>query len=265
MAPAGAPQKSEAYLASYAQALKKLGEPFFTGEDVGITEQDIEVLCRYHDDIIGRPDRGNFPAEWAALSVYESIKVALEERFGSDSLGGRTVAVKGVGNVGLSLCKKLQTAGATLVIADINEQAIARAREHLPDVRVVSSERIHAEAVDVYAPCALGNEFTEVTVAELSCGIVCGAANNQLASAEQGRALFERGILYVPDYAANAGGLINVVDELEEGGYRTQRVQERVERLRDTIREIIKRSIELSKPTSDIADTLAEHRFKQTK
>ena len=122
---------------------------------------------------------------------------------------------------------------------------------------------IHKLPVDVYAPCALGNEFNGRSISQLRCKIVCGSANNQLAASLDGERLYQRGILYIPDYAANAGGLINVVSEWDPNGYNRKCVEEKIEGVRDTIKQIITLSYDKKKPTNMVADQLAEDIFQR--
>lgn len=255
-------EKSEAYLAAYARRLKFLAGTFFTGEDVGMTERDIEVLASHSNSIVGRPAVGGLPAQFAALSVLRAMEVAVHEKLGSPSLLRKKVAIKGLGNVGMELAGFLHEAGAELVVADIDEKRIREAKKRFPNIRVVASSRIHKEVVDVYSPCALGGEFTSLTVRQVGAKIVCGAANNQLASDRMGVLLSRRGILYIPDYVANAGGLISVVDELDVAGYDEARVRQRIDNMKSTVSRIIRDAHTKNMPTSTIADELVRERLR---
>jgi valine dehydrogenase (NAD+) len=188
------------------------------------------------------------------------IEVASQKKFGR-GLPGLTVAVKGVGKVGGRLVALLKEAGANVMIADINQRAIERMLAVYPDLVVVDPKNIHTQAVDVYAPCALGDEFTHDTVSQIQAKIICGAANNQLASDDVGDWLFAHGILYVPDYAANAGGLIDVVDELESGGFQKARVLARIAKIKQTIAEILTDAEARHESPHRIANQIAEQRF----
>ena len=263
VAPKGAgTKKSEAYLAAYARRLKFLNGNFYTGEDVGMIERDIEVLASHSNAIVGRPAVGGLPAQFAALSVFRALETALQEETGSASLLRKTVAIKGLGNVGMDLAGLLHDAGASLVAADVDEARVREAKKKFPDIRIVSPARIHREAVDIYAPCALGGEFTPSTVRQLGAKIVCGAANNQLANDKMGAALAKRGVLYIPDYVANAGGLISVVDELNVAGYSEARVRERIGNMRSTVSRIIRDAKAKKLPTSVVADELVREKLR---
>lgn len=255
--------KTEKFLSRYAEKINLLNGSFYTGEDVGIDESDIRTLARHSQFIVGRPDGAGDPSPWAALSVFYAIQVGLQSVFGSATVRGRTVAVKGLGKVGFELCRLIFEAGGHIAVADLDVGAIRRATKRFPGIRVVPSAKIHCQKVDVYAPCALGGEFDTKRVRELKCRVVCGSANNQLVSPESGRALYRRGILYIPDYVANVGGLINVKAELHPDGYSRKRVATRVARVRGTVRRIIALSRKNNLPTDTIADELAEKIFKK--
>jgi len=259
----GARARSRAeMLGAYALALSQIGVEFFTGEDVGIEQRDVEILEAHSDHIVGRPSVGGMPAPWAAQGVFVAIKAAIQKRLGSDSLDGRVFAVKGLGAVGLTLCKLLSDAGGGLVLADVEEFKVEQARAQFPKATIVSTDDIHAAPCDVFAPCALRNSIDETTVEQLACKIICGAENNQLTSDQIGSRLHARGILYVPDFVANAGGLITVADELEPGGYSQQRVQKRVTMIGETVRQIIELSQDEDRPTNHVANEIAKQRIR---
>lgn len=252
-------------LAAYAEKVNLFNGKFTTGEDVGIYEVDIKIMLKHSPFINGRPSVAGDPSPWAALGIFCAIQGALENVFGSPDVSGRSVAVKGIGKVGMCLCELLHKHGALIVAADINSKRVRLAREKFPGIRIVSPLDIHKQKVDVYAPCALGDEFNKKTIPHLRCGIICGGANNQLASREDGDRLHSWGILYVPDYVANAGGLINVVAELDKRGYSRRRVIRKVKGIRNTAKRIIRFSEKHNRPTSEVADQLAEKIFKRKK
>ncbi len=254
--------KSDSYLVAYANRLSLLDGHFFTGEDVGITEHDIEVLARNSTSIIGRPSIGGLPSPLAAQSVFESMRAALRVAYDTESFEGRKVAVKGLGNVGFDLVKLLTKAGAAVVGADVNEDRVRLAQKQFPDLKIVSPAVIHKQVVDIYSPCAMGSDLTSLCIQQLACKIVCGSANNQLATPADSNRLLRRGIVYVPDYVANAGGLITVVDELHAGGYDRRRVQRNVGQVKETVAHILIEAREKGLPTGQVADSLAEKRFR---
>jgi glutamate dehydrogenase/leucine dehydrogenase len=235
---------------------------FITGEDVGMTEDDVQVMLEESHYFIGKRGVAGDPSPYAARSVFATMQVAFEAVFGSSNFSNRTFAVKGVGKVGSNLVDLLMKTGAKIFVADIRKEVVDGIKTKHPSIEVVSSEEIHRSPVDVFSPCALGNDISEENAGQIKAKIVCGGANNQLASSVAGTLLSQRNILYVPDYVANAGGLINVVDELEKGGYSKSRVLERIERLKTTLRTILQTSEEKHESSAIVADHFAEHLFK---
>lgn len=258
-------EKSEKYLAAYAKRLAALDGHFFTGEDVGMTEKDIEILARYSPSIIGRPSVGGLPSPWAAKSVLQSMRAALKVLYGSDSFTGRTIAIKGLGNVGFDLALMLREAGAVVIASEIRPERVQRAKKEIPQIKIVAPEVIHKQKADVFSPCALGGDLTQQSIRELKAKIICGSANNQLASSKDSSRLFKRGIIYVPDYVANAGGLINVVDELHSGGYDRARVERNVAQVFETVTHLLTESIKKKRPSDFIADQIVAKRLTSVK
>ncbi|HZH58706.1 MAG TPA: Glu/Leu/Phe/Val dehydrogenase family protein, partial [Metabacillus sp.] len=188
------------------------------------------------------------------------MKAAAKEAFGTDSLEGKVVAVQGVGNVAYNLCKHLHEEGAKLIVTDINKEAIQRAVVDFNAIAVEPND-IYSVECDIYAPCALGATINDVTIPQLKAKVIAGAANNQLKDPKHGDTIHEMGIVYAPDYVINAGGVINVADELY--GYNSERALKKVE----TIYNNISRVIEIAKrdgiPTYQAADRLAEERIER--
>ncbi len=254
-------RKNPSMMARYGEYINELNGRFTTGEDVGITEGDIVAMAGVSPYINGLPHGAGDPSPWASRSVRVCLEEALRS-FGVAPFDGVSVSIKGVGKVGAELARSLAGSGATLVVSDIDTEALESLRRTLPDIRVVSPDISHKELVHVYAPCALGGEFTHGTIPEVIPPIVCGAANNQLADSSMGARLHARGILYIPDYLANAGGLINVVDALRPGGYSRDRVEENINKLAVTLRELIVRSNEQEIHLSVAVDTFVEERLR---
>ena len=257
--------KNEKYLIAYARKLDFLTKHFFTGEDVGMTERDIKILARHSSSIIGRPSVGGLPSHWAALSVFESMRAALSVLYGDESFKNRTIAIKGLGNVGFDLAKIVSKAGAHIIGAEINTERIRRARAQIKGIRIVSPEVIHKQNVDIFSPCALSGDLSKKTIPQLGAKIVCGSANNQLDTVEDGTRLFKRGIIYVPDYIANAGGLINVVDELHSCGYNRARVKQNIANVRATVTRILAESKRQRRSSDQVSDKLGRDRFRAAK
>lgn len=257
--------KSEDLLRSYARKVNELGGKFTTGEDVGITEDDVQLMLEESPYFNGKRGLGGDPSPYTALGNFYAIQTAATEVFGSDDLSGKTVAVKGVGKVGSELVKLLIEEGINVYIADIDSMALDRVVVEYPHVKVVDPVEIHRLKVDIYAPCALGNEFTQKNKKEVKAKIICGSANNQLLSPDIGEWFFQNSVLYIPDYVANAGGLINVVDELEESGYQKERVLARIENIKDTVLKILELSRKRKKSLNLVADELAKQVFDKAK
>ncbi len=258
----GAPGlKTKDLLVAYAKVIENLGGLFKTGTDVGISDHDVQTMATATRHMIGAKalEGATLPTTsgMAALGVFYSIGATLQYRFGSPSLVGRRVGIKGVGKLGGRLAELLHEAGANLVVADQDEASLKQLVKRLPGITVVPTDQIHREEVDVYAPCALGHEFTLQTVQGLRTSIIAGGANNQLASVEAGAELHHLGILYAPDYIINAGGLIHVTGELEEGGYDRVLVHDRVRQIAETLTKIYTMSDEQKLPTGIVADKLA--------
>ncbi len=200
--------KSPELMAAFGRHVDHLGGDYITGEDVGLTPADMELIARQTAHVRGtdRTHRGD-PSPYTALGVYHGILAALDHAFADRSLKGRTVSVQGLGNVGYALTRRLHEAGAKLVVSDINNDAVERAVREL-GAEAVDPENAHRVHADVFAPCALGSILNDQTIADLEMPIVAGAANNQLAEDRHGSALLDRSILYAPDYVINAGGVM---------------------------------------------------------
>ncbi len=253
--------KSEALFRSFGRYIETLGGRYIVAEDVGTSTEDANFIRVETSHVVGvdvtRGGSGD-PSPFTALGVLQGMRACVEEVFGTTSLEGRTVAVQGLGHVGYNLCRLLHKEGASLIVTDIDREAIERAGGEF-GAKAVEPDEILTIPCDVLAPCALGAVINDATVPTLRCRIVAGSANNVLAESRHGEALAERGILYAPDYVINAGGLINVADELE--GYNERRATKRVTRIEDRIRSIITISKRDGVPTNAAADTLALERI----
>ncbi len=230
-----AKSKSEDLLRSYAEAITTLQGEFFTGEDVGITEADVQFLMEHSPFFNGKTGFAGDPSPFAAKSVLVTMKKAAELALGIDTLQDRTVGVKGLGKVGGALAKMLSLEGARVTGADIDVAAIENARVAIPDLEIATAEEVPFADSLIYAPCAFGREFRLDNFDRVKARIVCGGANNQLETPSIAKQLMHRGVLYVPDYLANAGGLINVSEELEGDGYHPERVERRISALADLL------------------------------
>jgi leucine dehydrogenase len=229
-----------AVLLDFAETVDALDGAYLTAEDVGTSEPDMRTIAEGTPHVSGLPEeRGGSgdPSPWTAVGVEAAIRVACERVFGSDALDGRSVSVVGLGHVGGPLAEALAAGGARLVVSDIDP-----ARRELAD-RIGAEWADTAAAltadVDVLAPCALGGVLDERTVPMLRCRAIAGAANNQLADDGIDALLAAREILWVPDFVANAGGVINISVEFEAGGYRRDRADAKVRGVADTVRTVL--------------------------
>lgn len=253
--------KTKDFLVAYARQVNLLNGNYITGEDVGIDQRDVDILSENSKFIVGHSKKGGDLGPWAALGVFSSLRGALEAVYGNSDLKGRIVAVKGMGKVGFNLAKHIYENGGTLIGADIDPGAVRRAKKAFPKIKIVDKSVIHKQKCDVYAPCAMGGEFTRENIKDLRCQIICGGANNQLSEPIIGKFIHEGKILYVPDYLANAGGLINVVGELRKGGYNRKWVEKKCLAIQKTAKKIIALSKRTKNPTSTVADQVAESIF----
>ncbi|MDX1465188.1 MAG: Glu/Leu/Phe/Val dehydrogenase dimerization domain-containing protein, partial [Halomonas sp.] len=204
--------KTPELLRAMGRLVDSLGGAYITAEDSGSSEDDMRLIAEATEHVGGLPRHGQAsgdPSPFTAWGVYCALRSAVRHRLGRDDLTGLRVAVQGVGHVGAHLARHLHEAGARLVLTDVDSAALAHLAEELGAETVAPGAIVDAE-VDVFAPCALGAALTEDVVARLTATVVCGAANNQLASPEMAERLQERGILYTPDYVANAGGVIEI-------------------------------------------------------
>lgn len=252
--------KSEALFRALGRYIESLGGRYITAEDVGTNVQDMEYIRMETKYVAGLGEGSGDPSPFTALGVFQGIKAACREVFGNDDVAGRKVAIQGVGNVGFNLAKFLKKAGAELIVTDIFEENVKRAVNELGAKAVKPDEIIGADC-DVFAPCALGAIINDDTINKLKCKIVAGSANNQLKEERHGDILQQKGILYVPDYIINAGGVINVAAELEPGGYIKEKATRKVEALYDAVLEVIEIAKKENIPTYKAADRLAENRI----
>jgi leucine dehydrogenase len=253
--------KSEALFRSFGRYIETLGGRYIVAEDVGTSTEDANFIRVETSHVVGvdvtRGGSGD-PSPFTALGVLQGMRACIEEVFGTTSLEGRTVAVQGLGHVGYNLCRLLHGEGARLIVTDVDRRAVERVVGEF-GAKAVDPDEILDIPCDVFAPCALGAVLNDTTIPDLRCQIVAGSANNVLAESRHGEVLAERGILYAPDYVINAGGLINVADELE--GYNERRATKRVMRIEDRIRRILAISRRDGVPTNVAADTLALERI----
>ncbi len=257
--------KSEALLRAYGRYVTSLGGRYITACDVGTCSEDMDLIARECPHVTGRTVRRGGAGDSSLLTafgVFQGMRAAAEHAWGTTALRGRRVGVEGVGKVGHRLVEQLIEAEADVVICDVSEQAVERVRARHPGVTVAAdrSELIR-EQVDIYAPCALGGPLDDDTVTALRARIVCGGANNQLAHVGIEKQLANRGILYAPDYLVNAGGVIQVADELE--GFNLDRARSKASQIFGTTKKIFAIADDEGVPPSVAADRLAERRMSE--
>jgi leucine dehydrogenase len=226
-------------LLDFADTVNVLEGAYITAEDVGTSSADMVVIAERSQYVTGLPRAAGGsgdPSPVTALGVHAAMRACCERRFGSPEIEGRVVAIVGVGRVGSALARLLSRAGAELVLADIDERKRSLAQE-LPRARWSDPNVALQEEVDVLAPCALGGAINETNVDRLRCQVICGSANNQLAHDGLADDLAAHGILYAPDFIANAGGLINIAVELE--GYDEERARRRAADIEQTMARIL--------------------------
>ena len=251
--------KSEELWRAYGRFVQSLNGRYITAEDVNTTVDDMEIVAEETGFVTGLPSTSGDPSPVTALGTFHGIRAAAEEVYGSDDLSGKVVAVQGVGHVGQNLVRHLKKAGADVVITDIKQENIDAVVEEF-GVKVVEPGKIYSVNCDIFAPCALGAVINDDTIPQLKCDIVAGAANNVLEEKRHGDMLEEKGIAYAPDYVINAGGVINVYDELI--GYNRERALRRTKNIFDNIKKVFKISNRDNIPTYEAADIMAEERIE---
>ena len=256
-------EKSEALLRAYARHVDALGGRYLTAQDVGTTQDDMDLIRRETRFVTGASlDLGGSgdPSAATAYGVVWAMKAVARHVWGDTSLAGRHVALAGVGKVGRALLGHLVDERARVTVADVSTAAVEWAVSQY-GAEVAPVEKIHAVDCDIYSPCALGGILGADTIPELRCAAVVGSANNQLADASACGLLARAGVLYAPDYVVNAGGLINIAEELLPGGYRPDRALTAVRRIFDTVTSVLNVAEADGVTTAEAADRRAEHRI----
>ncbi|QSS98894.1 Glu/Leu/Phe/Val dehydrogenase [Pontibacillus sp. ALD_SL1] len=255
--------KNEEMFRAFGRYIQGLNGRYITAEDVGTTVHDMDTIHEETDYVTGiSPAFGSSgdPSPVTAYGIYRGMQAAAMEAYGSPSLEGKVIAVQGVGNVSYTLCKHLHEAGAQLIVTDINKESVARAVEDF-GAKAVEPDEIYGVDCDIYSPCALGATINDDTIPQLKAKVIAGAANNQLKEERHGDQIHEMGIVYAPDYVINAGGVINVADELY--GYNQERAMKKVEGLYDNVMEVFNIARRDNIPTYKAADRMAEERIEK--
>lgn len=250
----GDPEKTPELLRGIGRFIETMGGRVNTGEDVGLTPEDVEVMAETTRFIVGRKHKSGDPSKPAAYGTYMAVRAVLKETCGTPDPKGRRIVVQGAGNVGHELCRLLAADGADLVISDIRPD---RAKEvgELYGARVVAPEAVTKEPGDVFSPCALGLVLTPEVARTIPVKAIAGSANNQLSDALVPAILKERGVLYAPDFVVNGGGIINISEEFHAEGYDKERAYAKVARIYDRLLEIF----EVARREDITSEQAAEH------
>ncbi|MCG2579946.1 MAG: NAD(P)-binding domain-containing protein [Marinobacter sp.] len=260
--------KTEALLEAMGRHLESLGGQYIAAEDSGTSVPDLKIMGRHtrhvagisqHIGFDGKPSNGD-PSPATAYGTFIGLKAAVKHKLGRSNLTGLKVAIQGIGNVGFRLARHLKEAGAELWVYDIHADNMQRAIDEL-GAKPATAEDILFLPVDVIAPCAMGAVLNDESIPQIKATVVAGAANNLLERPDHDQALMDRGILYAPDFAINAGGIIDV--SYERTGAPPEKVRAHVDTIGDTLNEIFTRSDRNGKPTGAIANELAEERFRK--
>jgi leucine dehydrogenase len=250
---------TEALYEKFGEFVEQLNGSYITAEDVGMSVDIMQTIARRTRFVTGLPKKaghaGGDPSPKTAFGVFKGIEAAVAFKLSRDSVAGLTVAVQGIGNVGYNLCRYLSEAGATLVVADMNEARVKAAADEF-GARGVSLDEILFQKADVLSPCALGAVLNERTIPKLRTSVIAGAANNQLESRADGQRLSDAGILYAPDYVINGGGIINVASEYN-GTETDEQVMELVAAIGPRLTRIFEEAAATGRPTNEIADDQA--------
>ena len=251
--------RREMIFRAHGRFIESLGGRYITAEDVGTSTADMDFVHMETDYVTGLAGRSGDPSPVTAHGVFRAMQASAMHRWGSCDLAGRVVSLQGCGHVGYYLAKELHEVGAKLVATDIDPERVRRVVAEFGAVAVKPDE-IYGVRADIFAPCALGAVINDRTIALLRVEIVAGAANNQLHEERHGDELERKGVLYAPDYVANAGGVINVYGEL--AGWNPQRAFRKAGEIYDTVLKIFEIAKADGIPTYHAADRLAERRLK---
>ena len=246
---------------AHGRLVHSLAGQYMTGEDVGTSPADMEYVRKETAYVSGLHGRSGDPSPKTARGVLRAMQAAAQHRWNSQDLSKKTVAIQGCGHVGYFLAQELHKVGATLIVTDIDAECVQRVVSEF-GAAALQLEQIYSVPADIFAPCALGGILNHLTIPQLQVEIVCGAANNQLLEPLHGELLEQRGILYVPDYAANAGGIINGCC-IEILGWDLPATLKKVDAIYDTTLQIFQLAKNERIPSYQAADKLAEQRIKK--
>jgi leucine dehydrogenase len=244
---------------AHGRFVESLGGRYVTAEDVGTSPSDMDYVFNETKYVAGLAGRSGDPSPVTAHGVFRAIQASAHYKFGSDDLAGKTVTIQGCGHVGYYLAKELHAAGAKLIVTDIDPEKVKMVVDETK-ATAVAPDAIYGQKADIFAPCALGGVINDKTIPQLKVAVVSGGANNVLLEERHGDVLEEKGILYAPDYVANAGGVINVYSEL--AGWDSTRSLRKADEIYNTILGVFDIAKQDGIPTYRAADRLAERRLR---
>ena len=243
---------------AHGRFVESLGGRYITAEDVGTSTKDMDYVHMETGHVAGLAGKSGDPSPVTAHGVFRAVQASANRKWGSDSLEGKTVSIQGCGSVGSYLAKELHGAGAKLVVSDIDSTKAAKVMK-MTGAKIVEGDAIFSVDADIFSPCALGGIINDTTIPKLKVQVVAGGANNQLLEERHGDELQRRGILYTPDYVANAGGVINVYGEV--AGWDAQRALDKADDIYDTVLRVFDIAESQHIPTYEAADRLAEQQL----
>jgi leucine dehydrogenase len=252
--------KSEALFRAFGRFVEGLNGRYITGEDMNMTQQDAAYINCETNYIVGLETGSGNPSPMTAYGVFKGMQAAVNEVYGSDDLEGKTVAIQGLGAVGKLLAELLHEAGAKLFVTTREQAKIDKAVAEL-GATAVGQDEIYGIECDVFSPCAIGAIINDKTIEKLKCKIIAGSANNQLAEAKHGDILEEKGILYVPDYVINSGGVINIIDDISGREYSKENAMKNTAKIYDACKKVFEIANRHGIPTYRAADKMAEDRI----
>lgn len=252
--------KTEALLLSFGEMVQHLKGDYIAAEDVGSSPEDMLIIRRKTPFVVALPtDKSSGdPSHFTAWGVFKGLQAVAQKLWHNKSLRNRRVAIQGLGHVGSKLAALLFWEGADLIVSDVDHNQMMHIA-HMYGAKTVRPDDIYHVSCDIFSPCAMGGIINEKTIPQLRCKAIAGSANNQLDRQDLGRILLQKNILYAPDYIINSGGLINVAIELDSHGYDPKVARDRVDHIYDRLLEIFLKSEKEHKPTSQVADEVAEY------
>ena len=257
-------QKTPQLLSAFARAVDSLGGEYIVSVDMGSDSEDMQYIRTITPYVVGYDEEkggAGDPGLFTSRGVVAGIEKVTQYRWSSSSLKGKKVMILGIGDVGFPLAQELAERGADLIICELNSEKIQKLRQHVSQFKVIDSKEIYNEKCDIFSPCAGGGVFDKKTAPLFNCEVIAGAANNQIQEEEAGKILHERGIVYVPDFAINSGGLIGVVMY----GVRKmskEKTLKKIDQIGDIVQSILKESKNKNKPSDQVALDMAHKKYK---